>query len=227
MSRARRITALALSAATGAVGHTTAAVSANAATPSTQQSHGRLVFQTVLASTNRYALATMDSSGGDFTPITLSGTAPGFPSLPVFSHDGKHMAFLGDVNGSGQYVYVANADGSGSHVIAQNPDQWHGIDQVVWSADDSTLYLGFLVDVNTEPLQIWQIGVDGTGLRPFQGSLRHPTRMSLRFSTMAASSTTTDPVMLSPSIRRRRPAASSTSSPVAPSRCPRMASGSP
>ncbi|PHS24746.1 MAG: amidohydrolase [Robiginitomaculum sp.] len=53
-------------------------------------------------------LYTMPSTGGEATAIV---TGMGFQSQPVYSPDGKQIAFLSDQDGS-ENLYIANADGS-------------------------------------------------------------------------------------------------------------------
>jgi hypothetical protein len=185
MNRSSRITAIALSALVGAAGLATATAAASAspsastaaaASPAAGSSpHSRLGFVVVPPTTGANStLATVDDTGQDYQPIALTGAAAPYPSLPAFSHDGKHVAFLA-LTGAGTAdvtvaVFVANADGSDTHVVVPtSPDPVHMIINLVWSADDSTLYLGFDRNANAALPQLWQVGANGTGLELVPG----------------------------------------------------------
>jgi hypothetical protein len=121
------------------------------------------------------SLAAIDDTGANYTPITLTGTTtmPAYPGLPSYSRDGKQFAFLNgycDTSGCITELWIANADGSGTHKIwsGQGVDASHDIVSTVWAADGKTLYLGTRGGAgSTAPL--YQIDVDGTGLQPVPG----------------------------------------------------------
>ena len=61
-------------------------------------------------------------------------------SAPAFSPDGRQMAYIrGILDSRANRVLIANADGSGEHVLADRPGPEPGSATVSWSADGKTL----------------------------------------------------------------------------------------
>ena len=93
------------------------------------------------------------------------------PSNPVWSPDGKRIAFLWDradiVN-----LYLVNADGSGAPVaLTSFPDG--KVTDVFWSKDGNTVYFSRGAD-------LWQVAANGGGARGQSGPRRLP-RSSSRY----------------------------------------------
>src|SRR5882724_3378738 len=90
-------------------------------------------------------------------PLTIENLSDiKHPSNPVWSPDGKRIAFLWDradiVN-----LYLVNADGSGAPVaLTSFPDG--KVTDVFWSKDGSTVYFSRGAD-------LWQVAANGGGAR--------------------------------------------------------------
>jgi Tol biopolymer transport system component len=99
---------------------------------------------------------TMDAKGGTAKPLR---TGLSFESQPVFSPDGKQVAFISDASGADN-LWVMKADGTGAHQVSFGED-----DTVLlspeWAADGQTLTLSrYRPSYNA--YELWQYGLDGT-----------------------------------------------------------------
>ena len=83
------------------------------------------------------------------------------PSDPIWSPDGKHVAFVWDQGGIGN-LYLANADGSGAPVALTSFADDH-IYGAFWSHDGQFVYFPHDGD-------LWKVGITG-GRRPLCGPL--------------------------------------------------------
>ncbi|MFF0463851.1 TolB family protein [Streptomyces mexicanus] len=111
------------------------------------------------------SLVSMNADGSDRR--TLVPTGEGLPQSeydsPVFSPDGRHLAFISE-DGFGD-VWVANPDGSEARPVAmdvQDPDGW--VSQLAWGPDSDMLYLGFTSMPGHDRLRLMKVNLDGSGL---------------------------------------------------------------
>uniref|UniRef100_UPI0020B8F388 FG-GAP-like repeat-containing protein n=1 Tax=Streptomyces sp. AC627_RSS907 TaxID=2823684 RepID=UPI0020B8F388 len=148
--------------ALGGVGAAGSATSAQAAEP--QQ---RIVYSesTTVDGMLSFSLVSMNADGSDRR--TLVPTGEGLPkaeySSPVFSPDGRYMAFISE-DGYGD-IWVANPDGSGARPVVmdvQDPDGW--VTQLAWGANSDMLYLGFQAKPGNDRLRLMKVNLDGSGL---------------------------------------------------------------
>ena len=98
---------------------------------------------------------TMDTSGGTAKPLR---TGLPFDSQPVFSPDGKQIAFISDASGADN-LWVMKADGTGARQVSFGED-----DTVLlspeWMPDGKTLTLSrYRPSYNA--YELWQYGLDG------------------------------------------------------------------
>ncbi|MDD1057223.1 FG-GAP-like repeat-containing protein [Streptomyces cocklensis] len=112
-----------------------------------------------------YSLVSMNADGTDRR--TLVPTGEGLPQAtydsPVFSPDGRHLAFISE-DGFGD-IWVANPDGSAARPVAmdvQDPDGW--VTQLAWGANSDMLYLGFQSKPGHDRLRLMKVQLDGSGL---------------------------------------------------------------
>ncbi|MFB7597552.1 FG-GAP-like repeat-containing protein, partial [Streptomyces sp. NPDC056160] len=98
---------------------------------------------------------------------TLVPTGKGLPQAkydsPVFSPDGRHLAFISQ-DGYGD-IWVANPDGSEARPVAmdvQDPDGW--LAQLAWGPNSDMLYLGFQSMPAHDRLRLMKVNLDGSGL---------------------------------------------------------------
>jgi Tol biopolymer transport system component len=82
-------------------------------------------------------LYTLPATGGDARRIT---SGPAFDSQPVYSPDGKSIAFLSDRSGA-ENVWIARADGTQPRQLSLRTDHATLISPE-WSADGRSIYVG-------------------------------------------------------------------------------------
>ncbi|MFF8593011.1 FG-GAP-like repeat-containing protein [Streptomyces sp. NPDC015220] len=112
-----------------------------------------------------FSLVSMNADGSDRRVLvpTGDGLPPGEYDSPVFSPDGRHLAFISE-DGFGD-VWVANSDGSGARPVAmdvQDPDGW--VAQLAWGPNSDMLYLGFQSMPGHDRLRLMKVNLDGSGL---------------------------------------------------------------
>jgi Tol biopolymer transport system component len=94
---------------------------------------------------------TVDPARGAFSRLT---SAPGYESTPVWSHDGRRIAFSSD-QGNVPKIYVRNASGSGAdEVLVSPPARSFPTD---WSADGR--YLLFMLNGGVTRTDIWRYDI--------------------------------------------------------------------
>ena len=99
---------------------------------------------------------TLDTKGGATKPLR---TGLPFESQPVFSPDGKQIAFISDASGADN-LWIMKADGTGARQVSFGED-----DTVLlspeWAADGQTLTLSrYRPSYNA--YELWRYGLDGT-----------------------------------------------------------------
>lgn len=96
-------------------------------------------------------------SGGEARALT---TGMAFDSQPVFSPDGRELAFLSDRSGA-ENVWVMGADGSRPHALTTLDDN-SVFASPAWSADGKTVFVShYRAEYNA--FELWQVEVaDGT-----------------------------------------------------------------
>ncbi|MBW5258691.1 FG-GAP-like repeat-containing protein [Streptomyces poriferorum] len=111
------------------------------------------------------SLVSMNADGTDRR--TLVPTGDGLPKAtyesPVYSPDGRHLAFISE-DGYGD-IWVANPDGSGARPVVmdvQDPDGW--VTQLTWGPNSDMLYLGFQSMPGHDRLRLMKVNLDGSGL---------------------------------------------------------------
>jgi Tol biopolymer transport system component len=112
---------------------------------------------------NDIAVANVDGSG---TPVPLtSETAPHFAQMPVFSPDGRHIAFMSTREG---YCSVFRMDSDGSNQTNLTPIDANGNPATwcsrapAWSADGQEIYF---MSSRTGQNQIYVMNADGSDVR--------------------------------------------------------------
>lgn len=97
----------------------------------------------------------VDLATGRVTSLITGGVN----TYPVWSPDGRHLAFRRMLGGMNSEVFVADADGSGAHNVTNHPafDGWPA-----WSPDGTRL--AFASNRNSS-YQIWVMNADGSGVR--------------------------------------------------------------
>ncbi|MFE1585381.1 TolB family protein [Streptomyces sp. NPDC058737] len=112
-----------------------------------------------------FSLVSMNADGSDRR--TLVPTGDGLPRgkyvSPVFSPDGRHLAFISE-DGFGD-IWVAEPDGSGARPVVmdvQDPDGW--VDQLAWGPNGDMLYLGFQSKPGHDRRRLMKVNLDGSGL---------------------------------------------------------------
>jgi serine/threonine protein kinase/Tol biopolymer transport system component len=92
---------------------------------------------------------------------TLGGSPTRLANIQGFvgawSPDGQKLVYT-----SGDALYLANADGTGSHKLASTPGFATG---AVWSPDGSLIRVG-VRNVKTQVVSLWQVSADGSNLHP-------------------------------------------------------------
>ena len=78
---------------------------------------------------------------------------------PVWSPDGKQIAFIFDTQGPEASIFVINADGTNPHAVTQTPA--YAANSLVWSPDGSRLI--FNSEENLGVRGIYMINLDGSG----------------------------------------------------------------
>ncbi|MET7642259.1 hypothetical protein ABZS83_01120, partial [Streptomyces sp. NPDC005426] len=148
--------------ALGGAGVGQAATGAQAAEP--QQ---RVVYseETTVDGMLTHSLVSMNADGTDRRLLVPTGD--GLPhtkySNPVFSPDGRHLAFISE-DGYAD-IWVAGPDGSGARPVAmdvQDPDGW--LKELAWGPASDMLYLGFQAMPGHDRLRLMKVNLDGSGL---------------------------------------------------------------
>jgi imidazolonepropionase-like amidohydrolase/Tol biopolymer transport system component len=98
----------------------------------------------------------LPAQGGRATPV-LTGMA--FDAQPVFSPDGKRIAFISDRSGS-ENVWIAAADGSNARQITMDSDQ-ERFASPAWSADGHYVYASRRTKPFFAEYHLWMYHVDG------------------------------------------------------------------
>lgn len=98
----------------------------------------------------------VDAGGGAARPL-LTGTP--FESQPVFSPDGRHIAFISDRSGTTN-LWIAKADGSEPRMLSQETSL-NVMTSPSWSVDGETVHVSRMVH-SLLVFEIWAFGLDGT-----------------------------------------------------------------
>ena len=116
-------------------------------------------------------LYTVSASGGDARRLT---SGPAFDSQPVYSPDGRRIAWLSDASGA-ESIWVADADGSEARRVS--PDDG---DPVLvspeWSADGKTIFVSqYRADLNAFELLQFDVATQrGTPVVPIRATAEQP-----------------------------------------------------
>ena len=97
---------------------------------------------------------TLDANGGD-AKVLLGGLA--FESQPVYSPDGKRLAFVSDRSGA-ENLWIANADGSAPLQLSKDEDRTFA--SPAWSPDGQYVYVARSVP-SYGLYEIWMYHVRG------------------------------------------------------------------
>ena len=97
---------------------------------------------------------TLDTNGGE-AKLLLGGLA--FESQPVYSPDGKHIAFISDRSG-GENLWIANTDGSAPLQLSKDEDRTFA--SPAWSPDGQYIYVARSVP-SYGLYEIWMYHVRG------------------------------------------------------------------
>lgn len=97
----------------------------------------------------------VDSAGGEARPV-LTGLA--FETAPVFSPDGKSIAFISDRSGVTN-LWVANADGSNPRQVSRE-DKLTVFAAPVWDPDGSAVYVSRMKHP-VLAFELWRFPLDG------------------------------------------------------------------
>lgn len=97
----------------------------------------------------------VDAGGGAARPLL---TGPPFESQPVFSPDGRHIAFISDRSGITN-LWIANADGSGPRMLSRETSL-NVMTSPGWSVDGQTVNVSRMVH-SLLVFEIWSFGLDG------------------------------------------------------------------
>ena len=128
-------------------------------------------------------LYTVSASGGDARRLT---SGPAFDSQPVYSPDGRQIAWLSDASGA-ESIWVAQADGSQARRVS--PDDG---DPVLvspeWSADGKTIFVSqFRADLNA--FELWRFDVATQTRRPRGAHPGHGRTAALELDQLAGCTT--------------------------------------
>ncbi|GAB7553326.1 amidohydrolase family protein [Novosphingobium sp. 11B] len=83
----------------------------------------------------------LPSAGGKASPV-MTGAA--FDTQPVFSPDGRHIAFVSDRDGR-ENLWIADADGSNARRVSQENSGAPHYGSPAWSPDGHTLYVSRMI----------------------------------------------------------------------------------
>jgi Tol biopolymer transport system component len=98
----------------------------------------------------------LDTKGGQAKPLR---TGLAFDSQPVFSPDGKQVAFISDASGADN-LWVMKADGTGARQVSFGEDDTVLVSPE-WSVDGKTVFLSrYRPSYNA--YELWQYGLDGS-----------------------------------------------------------------
>src|SRR5499425_1933949 len=100
----------------------------------------------------------------DGTNVKRLTHAPGRDAHPIFSHNGRRIAFQSPRDGKEPQVYVMNADGSRQTRLTNLPG-FTGVPD--WSPDDKKIVFQSNLNPNLQPShwQIFEMNADGSGLK--------------------------------------------------------------
>jgi hypothetical protein len=128
----------------------------------------------------------MDAGGGAARPL-LTGTP--FESQPVFSPDGRHIAFISDRSGTTN-LWVAKSDGSEPRMLSRETSL-NVMTSPSWSMDGETVHVSRMVH-SLLVFEIWAFGLDGTPGVQLTPSARSPRRTAA-ISTIRSNRVTPGP----------------------------------
>ena len=136
--------------------------------PATMSARDLLVFSRSRHNEDIYSLG----SAGDPQPIETSSF---WDSWPVFSPDGRRVAYCSPRSGKALDVWVARSDGSDARQLTQGLSESYGPS---WAPSGRTLVFTSVVGGQ---IDIWTVDIDGGNLRQLTtgpGSRRYPSYSS-------------------------------------------------
>ncbi len=132
------------------------ALSAGTEATRSSSSQGRIAFSSDLG------VYVMNADGSGKRNLTRNKESS---DGPVWSPDGRKIAFMIDVDDGNREVYVMNADGSGQRNLTRNKDWDYG---PVWSPDGRKIaFVRGWLDDHQEPTheEVYVMNADGSGQR--------------------------------------------------------------
>jgi Tol biopolymer transport system component len=111
-----------------------------------------------------------EAASGEVVDLWRGGMGLVEDASPVYSPDGQWIAFTRkyleqDRWTLGRQLWAMRADGSGAHLLTDEPDFNHSA--LAWSPDSGGLvYMRFDETNPTQASEIWLVGSDGEGARP-------------------------------------------------------------